>query len=100
MLPVLAAAVGIAAFGWLGLHLALVTEIGGTRASGLLTGLAVIFSWGGILIGPPLFGLLIDVTDSYRSAWLALAATALVVAATLPRLQPLVQRDPLSQRAA
>ena len=99
-LPVLAVAVGIAAFGWVGLYLALVAEIGGARASGLLTGLAVIFSWGGILIGPPLFGLLLDVTDSYRLAWLSLAATALVVAVTLPRLRPLVQRDPVTQRAA
>jgi sugar phosphate permease len=100
VLPVLAFTVGIAAFGWVGLYLALVAEIGGTRASGLLTGLAVIFSWGGILIGPPLFGLLLDVTDSYRLAWLALAATASVVAVTLPRLQPLVQRDSVTQRAA
>ena len=100
VLPVLAVFVGIAAFGWVGLYLALIAEIGGTGAAGLLTGLAVIFSWGGILIGPPLFGLLLDVTDSYRLAWLALAATALVVAVTLPQLQPLVQRDPIAQRAA
>jgi MFS transporter, ACS family, hexuronate transporter len=100
VLPVLAVAVGIAAFGWVGLYLALVAEIGGTRASGLLTGLAVIFSWGGILIGPPLFGFLLDVTDSYRLSWVALAATASVVAVTLPRLQPLVQRDSVTQRAA
>lgn len=100
MLPALAVAVGIAAFGWVGLYLALIAEIGGARASGLLTGLAVVFSWGGILIGPPLFGLLLDVTDSYRLAWLALAATASVVAVTLPRLQPLVQREPVTQPAA
>jgi len=36
----------------------------------------VIFSWGGILIGPPLFDLLLDVGDSYRLAWLGLAAIA------------------------
>jgi sugar phosphate permease len=99
-LPALAIAVGVAAFGWVGLYFALVAEIGGTRSAGLLTGLAVIFSWGGILIGPPLFGLLLDVTDSYGLAWLALSATALGVAVTLPRLEPLVQRDPVTQRAA
>jgi MFS family permease len=99
VLPALAVVLGVAAFGWVGLYFALVAEIGGTRSAGLLTGLAVIFSWGGILVGPPLFGVLLDVTDSYRLAWLALAATALVVAATLPRLQPLVQRD-VAERAA
>jgi MFS family permease len=99
-LPALAVAVGVAAFGWVGLYFALVAEIGGARSAGLLTGVAVIFAWGGILIGPPLFGLVLDVTDSYRLPWLALAATALAVAVTLPRLHPLVQRDPVAQQAA
>jgi MFS transporter, ACS family, aldohexuronate transporter len=100
VLPVLAVVLGVAAFGWVGLYFALVAEIGGARSAGLLTGLAVIFSWGGILVGPPLFGLLVHLTDSYRTAWLALAVAASAVAVTLPRLQPLVQRDPVSQRAA
>jgi MFS transporter, ACS family, aldohexuronate transporter len=100
LLPALAVVLGIAAFGWVGLYFALVAEIGGARSAGLLTGLAVIFSWGGILVGPPLFGVLLDATDSYAFAWLALAATASVVAATLPRLQPLVERDPVAERAA
>jgi MFS family permease len=99
-LPVLAVAVGVAAFGWVGLYFALVAEIGGVRSAGLLTGLAVIFSWGGVLVGPPVFGLLLEAADSYRLAWLMLAAIALVVAATLPRLRPLVQREPASERAA
>jgi MFS transporter, ACS family, aldohexuronate transporter len=100
VLPVLAVVLGVAAFGWVGLYFALVAEIGGARSAGLLTGLAVIFSWGGILVGPPLFGLLVHVTDSYRTAWLALAVAASAVAVTLPRLQPLVQRDPVAERAA
>jgi MFS family permease len=100
VLPVLAVVLGVAAFGWVGLYFALVAEIGGARSAGLLTGLAVIFSWGGILVGPPLFGLLVHVTDSYRTAWLALAVAASAVAVTLPRLQPLVQRDPAAQGAA
>jgi sugar phosphate permease len=100
LLPALALVAGIAAFGWVGLYFALVAEIGGSRSAGLLTGFAVIFSWGGVLIGPPLFGLVLHATDSYRVAWLALAAAALVVALTLPRLQPLVQREPVTERAA
>ena len=100
LLPMLALVAGIAAFGWVGLYFALVAEIGGTRSAGLLTGVAVIFSWGGVLIGPPLFGLVLHATDSYRAAWLTLSAVAVVVAVTLPRLQPLVQREPVNQRAA
>jgi len=100
VLPPLAVVLGVAAFGWVGLYFALVAEIGGARSAGLLTGLAVIFAWGGILVGPPLFGLLLDVTDSYGLAWLALAVAAVGVAVTLPRLQPLVQRDAVAERAA
>lgn len=100
LLPALALVGGVAGFGWVGLYLTLVAEIGGARAAGLLTGLAVIFSWGGVLVGPPLFGLLLHATDSYRVAWLVLALDALVVAATLPRLRPLVQREPVTERAA
>jgi MFS family permease len=100
VLPVLAVTVGVAAFGWVGLYFALVAEIGGARSAGLLTGLAVIFAWGGVLVGPPLFGLLLDVSDSYGLAWIVLAVTAVAVAGTLPRLQPLVERDPAARRAA
>jgi cyanate permease len=53
-----------------------------------------------VLVGPPLVGLLLELTDSYRMAWLALATVALVVAVTLPRLSPRVQREPVVERAA
>lgn len=100
LLPPVAVIAGVAAFGWVGLYFALVAEIGGARAAGLLTGVAVIFAWGGVLVGPPLFGLVLQATDSYRVAWLALAVAALAVAIALPRLQPLVQREPVTERAA
>jgi sugar phosphate permease len=83
---------GMGAFGWVGLYFALMAEIGGARFAGLMTGLGVIFAWGGVLLGPPLFGALAQATDSYRPGWLALAGLALAVAAVLPRLRPLVQR--------
>jgi MFS transporter, ACS family, aldohexuronate transporter len=84
---------GFGAFGWVGLFFALMAEIGGARFAGLMTGLGVIFAWGGVLAGPPLFGLLVEATDSYRIGWFGLSALAVVVAAILPRLQPLVQRS-------
>ncbi len=86
---------GMGAFGWVGLYFALMAEIGGARFAGLMTGLSVIFAWGGVLLGPPLFGALVERTDSYQPAWLVLTALALVVAGVLPRLRPLVQRDQL-----
>jgi sugar phosphate permease len=88
---VLAFVAGVGAFGWVGLYFALVAEIGGASA-GLLTGLATVFAWSGVLVGPPLFGWMLALTGSYRLPWLLLAAISLAVAAVLPRLRPLVDR--------
>jgi ACS family hexuronate transporter-like MFS transporter len=90
----LAILAGAGAFGWVGLYFALVAEIGGARYAGLLTGVAVAFAWSGVLVGPPLFGLLLASTGSYAWPWLALAVIAVLVAITLPQLKPLVQREP------
>ena len=83
---------GAGAFGWVGLYFALMAELGGARFAGLMTGLGVMFAWGGVLLGPPIFGVVVDATDSYRVAWLGLVVLSLAVAVVLPRLQPLVQR--------
>ncbi|HUF93076.1 MAG TPA: MFS transporter [Candidatus Limnocylindria bacterium] len=89
----LAIVAGAGAFGWVGLYFALVAEIGGARYAGLLTGVAVACSWSGVLVGPPLFGIVLQATGSYTAPWLLLAAIAVAVAVTLPRPRPLVQRD-------
>src|SRR5688572_23097338 len=90
---VLAVLAGAGAFGWVGLYFALVAEVGGARYAGVLTGAAVAFSWSGVLVGPPLFGLVLELTGAYTVPWLMLAAIAMGVALTLPRPAPLVQRD-------
>jgi sugar phosphate permease len=89
----LAIVAGAAAFGWVGLYFALVAEIGGARYAGLLTGVAVAFSWSGVLVGPPVFGVVLQATGAYTTPWLMLAGIAVAVAVTLPRPRPLVQRD-------
>jgi len=88
----LAFVAGAGAFGWVGLYFALVGEIGGARHAGLLTGAATAAAWSGTLVGPPLFGLVLEATGVYAPSWLVLTAVALVVALTLPRLRPLVER--------
>ena len=88
----LAFVAGAGAFGWVGLYFALVAEIGGPRYAGVLTGVSVVFAWGGVLFGPPLFGCIVDATNSYTVSWLLLAALAVVVAAVLPWPKPLVDR--------
>src|SRR5438093_1114009 len=91
MIP-LALVAGAGAFGWVGLYFALVAEIGGPRYAGLLTGAATACSWSGTLIGPPIFGVMLEATGDYTLPWLILTVIAVAVAVTLPRLSPLVQR--------
>jgi cyanate permease len=83
---------GIGAFGWVGLYLALAAEAGGSRSAGLLTGVAVSCSWSGVLVGPPLFGCLLDATGADHVPWLVLAATS-IVAIAMSRIPPLLKRD-------
>ena len=91
-LPFVGMAAGAAAFGWVGLYMTLVAELGGARYAGLLTGVAVAFSWSGVLLGPPLFGLLLQATGQWTVPWLVFAAVAISVAFVLPRPRPLVER--------
>ena len=91
MVP-LALVAGAGAFGWVGLYFALVAELGGPRYAGLLTGAATACAWSGTLIGPPIFGVILEMTGSYTLPWLILTAIAGAVVVTLPRLAPLVQR--------
>jgi sugar phosphate permease len=92
MVALVALAAGAAGFGWVGLYFTLVAEVGGARYAGLLTGVAVTFSWSGVLIGPPVFGALLQGLG-WHAPWLVLAVVAAVVALVLPRPRPLVQRD-------
>jgi MFS transporter, ACS family, hexuronate transporter len=95
----LAVLAGAGAFGWVGLYLTLVAEIGGARHAGFLTGVAVTFAWSGVLVGPLLFGAVLEGTGGYAAPWLLLAAIALVCAAALARLRPLVQRGAAPEAA-
>src|SRR5262249_60772364 len=83
---------GGGALGGVGLSFAPVAEMGGPPSAGPLPGAAPACSWSGTLIGPPVFGVLLDVTGAYSLPWLVLTAVVRAVVITLPRLAPLVQR--------
>jgi sugar phosphate permease len=100
LIPALALVAGFGAFGWIGLYFALVAEIGGPAHAGVLTGVAVAFAWSGVMLGPALFGLLLELSNGYTVPWLFVAAIAVVVAVALARLRPLVQRGMAAPSAA
>jgi len=77
VLLVIFAAFGFSAFGWGGLNFVLAAEYTGSEYAGLAVGYTNMIGLLGNIIGPPLFGLIIDVTGSYSLGWWFLAASAL-----------------------
>ena len=86
---------GAGAFGWVGLYFALVAEVGGPRYAGLLTGVAVVFTWSGVLVGPLVFGAVLQASGDYAWSWRLLSVIVVVTALAVARLEPLVQRGRL-----
>jgi MFS transporter, ACS family, aldohexuronate transporter len=79
----LAVAAGVGAYGWVGVFFVMSAEAGGPRQAGLLSGVAFASIVIGLLIGPPLFGIVLEGWDSYRIAWAVFAALSAVVSITM-----------------
>jgi MFS transporter, ACS family, hexuronate transporter len=81
----LAFAAGVGAYGWVGIYFIISAEAGGAAQSGLLSGVSFAAIVVGLLIGAPIFGLVLQALDSYRAAWMVFALlsgrVAVVVAA-------------------
>jgi MFS family permease len=74
---------GISAFAWTGIMMTLVTEIAGRESAGSAISVVQVLSAPAMLFGPPLFGLLTDLSGAYRASWLALTLIGLVGLLTL-----------------
>lgn len=64
---------GLSAFGWPSVFITFLAELGGKEQAAATVGLGVSISNLGILIGPPIFGHIVDVTQSYTHAWMVFA---------------------------
>ena len=60
---------GIGAHGWVGIYFIASAEAGGPRQSGLLSGVAFAAIVVGLIVGAPVFGLVLEARDSYSAAW-------------------------------
>ncbi len=76
LVGLVAAGLGAVALGWNGVFLAEVARQAPPGLAGSATGGALAFTFLGALAGPPLFGAVVDLTDSYRAAFLAAASCA------------------------
>jgi MFS transporter, ACS family, hexuronate transporter len=77
LLSVLFALFGFSALGWGGLNFVLVSEFAGRENAGLAVGYSNMIGLIGNIIGPPIFGLIIDATGSYSWGWWFLTTSAL-----------------------
>jgi sugar phosphate permease len=73
LLYFLIALYGFAVVGWTGMWVALLSELAGRNRSGTALGVGMTFVQVGKVGGPPLLGLLHDLTGTYRFSWLALS---------------------------
>jgi sugar phosphate permease len=71
---------GIGAHGWVGIYFIASAEAGGPRQSGLLSGVAFAAIVVGLILGAPVFGVVLEACDSYRAAWAVFAALCALVA--------------------
>jgi MFS family permease len=69
---------GLTAIGWGGLFLTMMGELAGKELSGVASGFGLTMTSLGIVIGPPIFGLIVDTTGSYQLAWAFTAICATV----------------------
>lgn len=60
---------GVTAIGWGGLNLTLVGEMAGVELAGRVTAIVSFITSGGVALGPPAFGYIVDTTGSYQLAW-------------------------------
>ncbi|HEX2987370.1 MAG TPA: MFS transporter [Chloroflexota bacterium] len=87
---------GVTAVGWNGVYNALLTETVGSQYAATGVGLTMTLTELGTISGPPLFGLVLDVTASYQVAWLFLAVMAAI--GTLAALQVTRMEKPVISR--
>jgi sugar phosphate permease len=60
---------GLSVLGRHGVSITFVAELGGKELAGTATGVQITISYMGIVLGPPIFGHIVDLTNSYSLAW-------------------------------
>jgi len=80
--PVLAL-LGVVAIGWGGLYVTMAGELGGHALAGLTSGATGAVITLGAITGPPLFGYIVDRTQSFSIAWLSMAICGLMAVITI-----------------
>ena len=92
-LAALALLFGFAGIGWNGVQHTLMAELAGPGGATTAVGLGLAVSSAGVMLGPPVFGWLVQSAGGYRGPWIILAAAmavGLVVLGLVRERQPLL----------
>lgn len=82
------AVAGVSSVGWNGINMTFVAELAGRQASATAAGMNLTASYLGIMILPPIFGFLVDLTGSYTSAFQVGAAASLASLLLVAMIRP------------
>ena len=82
------AVAGVSAIGWNGINMTFVAELAGRELSATAAGLNLTMSYLGVMICPPLFGLLVDATGAYTTAFAVGAVGSLLALGLLWQIRP------------
>ncbi|HLR12882.1 MAG TPA: MFS transporter [Burkholderiaceae bacterium] len=83
LVTVVCVAFGATAIGWNGVYLAEVARLAPEGQAGFMTGGTLFFTYLGVVLGPPIFGTIVEVTGSFAVGYGLLAAVITTVAAVL-----------------
>lgn len=64
---------GFTAVGWNGIFITMLSEIAGKDQAGTAVGMGLTLLQLGVLMFPPAFGLLVDLSGSYKTSWIGLS---------------------------
>ena len=82
------AVAGVSSVGWNGINMTFVAELAGREAAATAAGMNLTASYLGIMLLPPMFGFLVDLTGSYTSAFQVGAAASLASLVLVAMIQP------------
>jgi MFS transporter, ACS family, hexuronate transporter len=89
ILLALLAVFGVSGVGWNGINMVFVSEIVERQSSATAAGFNLTASYLGVMLGPPLFGLVVDATGSYAMSLQLGAVACLVALILLSQMRPI-----------
>ncbi len=72
--------------GWNGIYITVLSELAPADMRGIAVAYGMLLTQTGIVLGPFMFGLLVEISHSYRAAWIVVAGLMLVATGLLQRV--------------